>query len=179
MSTVYSFTIPTLETERLALRGWHDDDHIWLGEIFSDEETTRFIGGVQPPHEAWRRLSRSIGHWHLRGFGLFVVTLRASGEPVGYCGPMYPDGWPEPEIGWTFIKRHHGQGYATEAARRALRFAYEELGWETAISLIDDDNIASERVAGKLGASYESTADVTDFTARIFRHLPPSQFLNS
>ena len=73
-----------------------------------------------------------------------------------------------------------GKGYATEAGRAALIFAYQELGWKTAISVIDPENHASQNVAAKLGAHKEQTgAAIWDFTADIWRHLPPDDFLKS
>ncbi|MEM6712375.1 MAG: GNAT family N-acetyltransferase [Pseudomonadota bacterium] len=177
-TSTYSFTVPTLETKRLVMRGWREEDAEPLAKIYSDEDVTRFIGGVRSGPESWRTMCQRIGQWHVRGYAMFAVDEKVSGAFIGYCGPHFPAGWPEPEIGWTFAREHWGKGYATEAARASLIYAYTELGWSTAISLIDKDNSASERVATKLGATYESTREVTDFTARIFRHLPPDQFLH-
>lgn len=170
--------IPTLETERLRLRGFTRRDFAVVRSIYADAEATRFIGGVMSEFEAWRRMAAMAGSWQLRGFGVFCVETRADGECVGYCGPMRPHGWPDNEIGYTFAPAHHGKGFATEAARASLRFAYERLGWTTAISLIDADNHASRNVARKLGATREQTGvTVNDFTADIWRHLPPESFL--
>ena len=179
MTTRYAFTIPTLETKRLLLRGWKEADADGYAQLYGDPETSRFIGGVLSPEEAWRMIAQRIGQWQLRGFAMFAIEEKASGAFVGHCGPNFPAGWPEREIGWGLIKRFQGRGYAAEAARTALRFAYEVLGWDTAISLIDKGNDPSRRLAERLGARYERTEQVTDFTADIYRHLPPSQFLNS
>ena len=177
MSMVYTFTIPTLETEHLLLRGWREEDLDSLVEALSDADYTRFIGGPFSRNAAWRKIAGAIGQWHLRGYGMFALEEKASGAFVGYCGPHCPEGWPEPEIGWTLHPGFQGKGYATEAACESLRYAYTDLGWPTAISLVDDGNTPSRKVAERLGATYERTEQVTDFTAGIFRHLPPSEFL--
>ncbi|WP_306120624.1 MULTISPECIES: GNAT family N-acetyltransferase [unclassified Roseitalea] len=170
--------IPVIETERLILRGFAERDFAVIKSIYADPEAMRFLGGVMNEYDAWRRMAAMAGSWQLRGFGIFCVEGKAEGECVGYCGPMRPHGWPDNEIGYTFAPAHHGKGYATEAAAASLAFAYERLGWDTAISLIDPDNHASQGVARKLGAVRERTgAQVTDFTADIWRHLTPAQFL--
>ena len=170
--------IPVIETERLILRGWREDDHAGLAEMGHDADVTRFTGGTRTDSESWRMLAMQIGHWALLGCGLFAVEERATGSFVGYCGPWRPHGWPDGEIGYSLARAHHGKGYATEAARASLAFAYEELGWPTAISLIDAGNHASQGVARKLGAHRErADVAVTSFTADIWRHLPPDRFL--
>lgn len=176
-STRYDFSVPTIETERLILRGWREEDVEGLARLYGDAANTRFIGGPQTPHQVWRIVAQRIGQWHLRGCAMLAVEEKATGAFVGHCGPHFPEGWPEPEIGWGLVPGFHGKGYASEAAHASLTFAYEVLGWKTAISLIDADNVPSLKLAKRMGATYESTQKVTTFTAGIYRHLPPSQFL--
>ena len=118
------------------------------------------------------------GHWHLRGYTVFAVENKKTGETIGNVGPWYPEGWPEPEIGYSLVPRAHGQGFATEASIASLKFAYETLGWKTAISVIDKENMGSKNVARKLGATFEKDSVLFDeFPAEVWRHLPPEQFL--
>ena len=169
--------IPVIETERLVLRGFEERDFAAFAELRADPDVMHFIGGVQKPYEAWRAMAATLGHWALRGFGFFCVVEKASGEAVGQCGPLRPHEWPGNEIGYSFARAYQGKGYATEAARAALRFAYTELGWATAISVIDPENHASQNVARKLGAVKEhDNVPIWDFTADIWRHLPPDEF---
>lgn len=173
-----SINIPTIETDRLVLRGFEERDFGFIAEIFGDEDTARFIGGQMPAYQAWRTLAVVLGHWVLRGFGLFCVEEKSSGQTIGFCGPWRPEGWPDNEIGYGFLKAAQGKGYAIEAATASLKFAYEQLGWTTAISLIDEKNPASQNLAKKLGATNENqNAVINDKPCDIWRHLPKEEFL--
>ena len=170
--------IPVIETERLRLRAFEERDFEAYAAIRADEDVMAFLGGAQDRQVAWRGMSAMIGHWALRGFGFFCIEEKASGTCIGHCGPWYPVDWPDHEIGYTLARSAQGKGYATEAARASLRFAYTELGWTTAISVIDPENGASQGVARKLGAQKEQeNVPIWDFTADIWRHQPPEQFL--
>ena len=114
---------------------------------FYATDASRFVGGPLDAATAWRSVAASIGAWTLRGFGEFAVEEKASGDFVGLVGPWFPEGWPEAEIAWIIVPEFQRRGYGAEAARRALGYAYDELGWETAISCIDEENIASIRLA--------------------------------
>lgn len=168
--------IPTLETERLVLRALTQADYEPLAEFFAGDEA-RFVGGPMGRVAAWRFIAGSAGCWMLRGYGEFAVEEKASGKLAGLVGPWFPEGWPEPEIAWIVLPAFHRKGYGYEAAARALRFAYDELGWETAISCIAEDNIASMKLAEKLGAAREGEAEFKPYgTLPFFRHLAPAAF---
>ncbi|WP_114389946.1 GNAT family N-acetyltransferase [Notoacmeibacter marinus] len=169
---------PNIETERLLLRGWRADDAALVAAIYADQQAARFIGGVKSREESWRTFASVVGHWHLRGFGFFVVQIARTGDAIGFCGPWFPEGWPEHEIGYAFLPSAHGKGYATEAVTESLRHAYDRLGWQTAISLIDPLNTASQAVAGRVGAvnSGEPFAVPAGTTVDIWRHLSPDRF---
>jgi RimJ/RimL family protein N-acetyltransferase len=141
-----------IETERLILRLPQIEDFERYAEMLGDEETARYIGGHLPRPAAWRRFLQMPGAWMVQGFAMFSVLEKTSGAYLGQAGPWRPDGWPGNEIGWTFHRDTWGQGYATEAARAALDWAFEHLGWDDAIHCIDPANTASQRVAQRLGS---------------------------
>ena len=166
-----------IETERLAMRDWREGDLDLIAEIGADAETSRFIGGVMTRDDSWRRLAYLIGHKVLRGYSLFALEEKATGKLVGWCGPYCPEGWPDREIGWTLLPRARGRGYATEAALGALRHAYLQLGWPTAISFIALENSASVAVARRMGAALEGVRIYRGHETGIFRHRPPAEIL--
>lgn len=149
-------TAPQLETERLVLRMLRQEDFEEYSAIHQDPEITRFtMRKTLDRMETWRHLAMVVGHWHLRGFGMWGVFEKSSGRLVGRAGFHEPDGWPAFELGWTLGRASWGKGYATEAARRCLAYAFDEMGREHVISLIDPQNVNSIRVAERLGYAVE------------------------
>ena len=149
-----------LETERLLLRMWVLDDFESYAQMSADPEVMRFLAPAGKPmtrFDIWRTFSALVGHWHLRGFGMFAVIERNSGNLIGRIGPWHPEGWPDFEVGWTLHKDYWGHGYATEAVKACLRFSFLELGRSHLVSLIDPDNIRSIRVAERIGERLEGT----------------------
>jgi RimJ/RimL family protein N-acetyltransferase len=142
-----------LETERLLLRPFTNADHDAYAAICADAEVMRYIGtGVTLNRdEAWRSMANILGHWTLRGYGMYAIEVRDTGELVGRAGYLDPPGWPGFELGWLLGRGHWGRGYASEAARACLDHAFGELGRDRVISLIRPDNARSIRVAEKLG----------------------------
>lgn len=144
--------IPTLTTERLLMRPWREDDLDAYAAMSADPAVMRYIGQGQTADraDAWRAIALYVGHWELRGYGLWALELRDDGGFVGRVGLWRPEGWPGLEVGWALARSHWGHGYATEAGRAAIRFAWEVIGAAEVISLIDPDNGASRRVAERL-----------------------------
>jgi len=159
---------PELATERLVLRGWRGDDLAAWAAICADEKVMRALGrkGAISREEAWRDMAFHAGHWSLKGFGHWVLEERDTWELVGRAGLLYPEGWPGLEVGWTVSRSRWGRGYAGEAGRAAIAWAQAELGATHVISLIDDDNPRSQRVAEKLGMTLEGRARVRGFDLR-------------
>jgi RimJ/RimL family protein N-acetyltransferase len=167
---------PRLETERLAMRGFAPGDVESFAGFYASE-ASRFVGGPEDRVATWKRIAAYAGSWMLRGYGKFVVEEKASGRTVGIVGPNYPEGWPEPEIGWTVLPEFQGRGYAGEAAKRALAFAYDQLGWTTAMSAIFPGNERSFKLAERLGAQHEGAKEVKPYgLLEVYRHLPPAEF---
>jgi RimJ/RimL family protein N-acetyltransferase len=167
-------TIPTLETERLLLRAWRQEDAAPFAEMCADAELMRYVGGQMDRTNAWRRMATYVGHWALRGYGSFALEDKASGELAGYCGIYDPDGWPEREINWGLRRAFLGRGLITEAAARVRAHAYDDLGFATITSCIDLENAPSIAVAKRLGATLDRTVDFRGRPMGVFRHLSPA-----
>ena len=154
--------IPTLQTERLVLRAFREDDTEPLFELMQDPDVVRYIGDRRIPtrQECWRAIAGWIGHWALRGYGLWAVDDRESSDLIGRIGLINPVDWPGPEVGYTIGKRWWGRGLATEGARAAMDWGFENREFEELISLIDPANAASISVASKLGESLKGETDL-------------------
>jgi RimJ/RimL family protein N-acetyltransferase len=159
--------VPTLTTDRLVLRGWREDDLAPYAEITKDPEVMGFMGGTLDAADTWRQVAFFVGHWELRGYGLWVVER--DGELIGRIGLLNPEGWPGLEVGWLLARDAWGHGYATEAARAAVEFAWRELGAQELISLIAPDNTASAAVAARLGMRPTTEYDLRGQTVVIHR----------
>jgi RimJ/RimL family protein N-acetyltransferase len=142
---------PRLETERLLLREWRADDLDGYAAMSRDPEVVRHVGEPQDRTASWRGMALHAGHWALRGYGNWAVERGEDGELLGRVGLWQPEGWPGLELGWMLARHAWGRGYATEAARAAMAWAWAELGAAELISLIRPENARSARVAERLG----------------------------
>jgi RimJ/RimL family protein N-acetyltransferase len=160
----------TLETERLLLRAFRAEDFEPYAAICADPEVMRYLGEGRPlsRSDAWRQMAMILGHWRLRGYGLWAVEERATGTLVGRIGFFKPEGWPDFELGWMLGRHAWGKGYATEGARRALAYAFTELGRDHLISLIRPGNDPSIRVAERLGETLRGQTELFGHTALIY-----------
>lgn len=163
--------MPTLETERLILRQFCQADLDAYAEICANPEVMQYFATGQPwtRLESWRSMAVILGHWQLRGYGLWAVEEKASRALIGRIGCWQPEGWPDFEIGWLLKRAAWGQGYATEAARASIQYAFEQLGRSHIISLIAPENYRSIRVAERLGEQLEGKAEVVGRTCLVYR----------
>jgi len=150
--------IPAIDTERLALRGHRLDDFDDCAAMWADPVVTRHIGGKPfSKEDVWKRVLGYAGHWSLMGFGYWVIREKASGRFVGEVGfadfkrQIEPSLEGVPEIGWALATWAHGKGFATEAVRAALTWSETHFESRRTVCLINPDNLASIRVAGKCG----------------------------
>ncbi|MEU6659681.1 GNAT family N-acetyltransferase [Streptomyces sp. NPDC046821] len=147
-----------IQTPRLLLRQWSDDDLVPLAEIQADPQVMRRVGDGAPRSlertaediEAWEE------EWDEEGFGPFAVELLASGELAGVVGLSVSKIRPGIEINWWLGRQFWGQGYASEAAQATLEFALQDRGVDRVIALIHPGDTPSENVARKLGMTEEA-----------------------
>jgi RimJ/RimL family protein N-acetyltransferase len=153
-----SVTIPTLETDRLILRGPRLSD---LGAYVAYKTSARskFTGGPIDREKASFQFAALSGLWALRGYGLFMAELKDKPDDViGGFGVFHPlSNQEEPEFGWTLYNAaFEGQGYVTEAMRTVIPWAWPVMGVDTAQSHIDEGNDPSVAVAKALGATFDA-----------------------
>ena len=123
-----------IETERMILRPPNGDDFESWAAFQADAKTMTHIGGLKSRAQSWRDLCAMIGAWHVRGYAMFSLILKDSGQWIGRIGPWYPDGWPGTEVGW---------GVAPDYT-------------------IDPENIASIKLAERLGSTNRGPTKLPD-----------------
>ena len=162
--------VPILTTERLHLRALQASDFEAYAAMHADYEVTKFTTRSHLDRtEAWRHLAMLLGHWQLRGYGMWGVEERQSGTLVGRVGFHEPAGWPDFELAWTIGRNWWGKGYAPEAARACLAYAFEEMNRDHVISLIDPANVSSIRVAEKIGEHLDGEVVVGGHRLLVYR----------
>ena len=157
-----------LTTERLFLRHFHIFDADAMFHVFGDPEVMRFGDGVQTKEwiQAW--LHTCLERYHQTwGFGPYAVVEEHNNEAIGYCGLFFfpnVNGKSEIEIGYRLRRSVWGQGYATESVIAVRDYAFNTLGLKHLIAIIDPANIASIRVAEKVGMHYEQDVMFEGYT---------------
>ena len=148
----------SIDTERLRLLPWQLDDYPALYALTASDRMRTFLGAVRPsPEESFNRLLRNGGCWHFMGWGPFKAIERESGEIVGGLGffralrGLGEDFDPYPEAGWVVREESWGRGYATEGMRAIIDWFDREHGGGRTVCIISPGNVASARIAEKLG----------------------------
>ena len=167
-------SIPVIETRRLILRGPTPDDYPDFKATFTSYRA-RFMGGPLNAYEAWMLYAAEIGHWKIRGYGMWMIHDKITDQTYGMAGGWMPAKWPEREIAWVIWPDAAGRGFALEATHAARCHFYRECGWETAVSYIDPKNLASIRLAERLGAVKDKSAATIDGNDAVYRHPTPAQ----
>lgn len=162
-----------IETDRLRLRELTPADEDALAAMFADPEVMTWIGsgGVRPRADARKVLERELAGYAERGYGEWALTRRDDDEMIGLCGLIdWPDvdGRPETEVAYLLRRDAWGRGYATEAATAIRDHARSVLGRERLICLIYPANVASARVARKLGMAHEKDVEMFGHTLHLY-----------
>ncbi|MCA9191913.1 MAG: GNAT family N-acetyltransferase [Planctomycetales bacterium] len=143
-----------IRTRRLDLRPIHVEDFDGWAEFHAHAESMKYMGGQKSRSEAWRSFCTMAGAWSLYGVSMFSVLERGTRNWIGRVGAWQPEGWPGPEVGWGILHRYQGQGLALEAAVASIDFVFDRLKWEHIIHTINPDNVASIRLAERLGSRF-------------------------
>ena len=169
-----------IETARLTLRRPLPRDWEAFRDFMLSDRATMF-GSHGHLGRAFRAFAGELGHWEIRGYGLFAVTRRGESpeqdRALALVGPWNPPDWPETEVGWMVLDRAvEGTGIAREAAEAALGYAWGTLGWPTVVSYILEGNDRSVRLAERLGARLDPDAprpEAPGKTVLVYRHPRP------
>jgi RimJ/RimL family protein N-acetyltransferase len=157
---------PTLTTERLILRRWRESDHEPFARLNADPEVMRHFVRPLAREESDALVNRIEARFDERGYGLWAVERREDGAFLGFVGLAYQTFdapfTPCVEVGWRLDRFAWGHGYATEAAREAVRFGFDEAGLDEIVSFTSRGHASSIRVMEKLGL-HRDPADDFDY----------------
>jgi len=159
------FIIPNLNTDRLLLRAFEKDDLDPFASMVSDLEVMQratYDGTTMNRTRAWNWLCFMLGHWHMRGFGIWGVEEKTSGELIGRIGLQFLDSFDDVELVWMLAKSAWGKGFAAEGARAAIDFGLNTLAIPRIAAVIPQENKPSIRLAERLGMEMEKEVERQD-----------------
>jgi [ribosomal protein S5]-alanine N-acetyltransferase len=148
-----------LETERLALRELIAADAPFVLELLTSRGFKENIGdrGVRDLDGARGYIERTRAGYAANGFGLWRCDMKATGEAAGICGLVKRDGLEHPDVGYAFLERFWGRGYASESAAAALAYGRETVGLKTIVAITTPSNAGSIAVLEKIGMAFAGT----------------------
>ena len=151
---------PIIQTKRLVLRTFEAGDLDTAYILFNDAEVQKYLSKRNKRNRQQLEvlLEKSLNYWQTRGFGMFCVAEKLSGDMIGYCGFQYFDKTTDIEIVFGYLKEFWGQGFATEAARACLKFGFEKLEFERVLAATVPENTASRFVLEKLHMKCEENS---------------------
>jgi RimJ/RimL family protein N-acetyltransferase len=148
-----------LESERLLLREWRDEDREPFARMNADPRVMEFFPATLTAAETDAMLERVHAHLARHGFGWWAAELKETGAFIGFIGLAVPyfeaHFTPCVEIGWRLSPEYWGRGLATEGAQAALRYGFEQLGLREIVSFTSTQNVRSRRVMEKLGMTHD------------------------
>ena len=157
------------ETQRLLCRRWIPADFEPLFAIYSDPIAMRWVGEGQPitreECEAWFHVTEA--NYTKRGYGMFALEEKASGNVIGFCGLVHPGGQELPEVKYAFLRSCWGGGLASEAVPALLAYGTQQLALHHIIATVAEDNLASQRVLAKSGMSLSHRRTNDDHTTTL------------
>jgi RimJ/RimL family protein N-acetyltransferase len=160
-----------LQTGRMALRKLTTDDAPFIRELVNEPSWIRFIGdrNVRSDDDARAYLVRGpIAMYERHGFGLWLCESRETGEPLGMCGLIKRDTLEDVDLGFAFLPRYWGQGYAHESAAAVLAYGREVLELDRIVAITSPDNEASIRLLEKLGFTLEKSFELGGMPTQLF-----------
>jgi len=152
-----------LSTERLLLRRWREADSEPFAALNADPRVMRYLSALHTRAESDELIDRIEREFDRRGYGLWALQVRASGEFIGFTGlqaaSFAASFTPAIEVGWRLMRSAWGQGYATEAGRAAVAFGFEQAGLVEIVSFTSTANLRSRAVMERIGMSHDPAED--------------------
>jgi len=153
----------TLSTDRLVLRRWRESDRDPFAAMNADPEVMEYFPAALTHAESDGMIERVEAHFDERGFGLWALEVAVTGQFIGFTGlsiPRFPARFmPAVEVGWRLARSAWGHGYASEAARRALQFGFEDAGLSEIVSFTATGNVRSQAVMARIGMRHDPEDD--------------------
>jgi len=152
--------LKVLQTERLVLRWLDTGDAAFIFELVNEPSWLKYIGdkGVRTLHDAEAYIRNGpVDMYHRFGFGLYLVESRDGAEPLGMCGLIKRESLEDVDLGFAFLPRFQGKGYAYEAAVATMAYGRNALRLPRIVAIVSRDNLRSRKLLDKLGFHFERT----------------------
>lgn len=159
------------ETPRLICRLITPSDVEAMLEVYGDTKAMRYVGDGSPlgEDEAKRWIEVTENNYNKRGYGMFALVEKSSQKIIGFCGIVHPNNQVEPEVKYAFLRSHWGQGFATEAISKLIRYGENIHGIKHMIATVAPEHIASQNVLSKVGMyKTELRMDDDDLATQVF-----------
>ena len=150
-------------TGNLLLRRWRARDVEFYASFFGNESTAKYYGGTMDRSQSWRHLASVIGHWELRGFGVWAVERTTDHELIGCAGYWEPDGWPATELAFWFVNDAYETRHALEAVKAVCARSSDYPEVSKIVSYIAPGNAPARELIEAVGGKLVDTVDLFDF----------------